>query len=110
VPQLGTKVAAPREAMSERIAIAEMIAALESASADCVSGSGCQRLLEKCLQSVRSLQTGEFAGSAERAARARSAAQMLRDASLQNGCQMQPSMEDARRCMTYMLFAILQRQ
>jgi hypothetical protein len=93
--------------MSDCVAIAAMIAALETASADCAPGSECQRLLEKCLQTVRSLDTGEIMGPAERAARARTAAQMLRDASRQNGCQIRPSMEDARRSMTSMLFAIL---
>ena len=96
------------QTMSERAAIAAMVAALEIASADCVPGSECQRLLEKCLRTVRTLEAGECAGSAERAARARSAAQMLRDASLQNGSQIQSSMEDARRNMTNLLFAILQ--
>ena len=94
--------------MREQPAIADMVAALKTALADCVPESECRRLLEKCLRIVESLGTSETSDSATRVVRARKAAQMLRQASLKTGCQNQPSMEAARRVMTSMLFAVTQ--
>jgi hypothetical protein len=94
--------------MREQPAIADMIAALKTALADCVPGSQCRRLLEECLRIVESLGTSETSEPAVRVARARKAAQMLRQASLKKDCQNQPSMESARRVMTSMLFAVTQ--
>ena len=96
--------------MHEHLAIEDMAAALKTALADCVSGSECQRLLEECLQIVDSLGASEASQFAVRVARARAAAQKLRQASLQPCCRNRPSMENARHAMTSMLFAITQTQ
>ena len=94
--------------MREQPAIADMVAALKTALADCVPGSDGRRLLEECLRIVESLGTSETSDSAMRVARARKAAQMLRQASVKTGCQNQHSMETARRMMTSVLFAVTQ--
>lgn len=96
--------------MNEQTAIADMVVALRKALADCPSGSECRRLLEESLQLIGSLGTNESSGTIARVAQARRAAQALRQASLQVCCQTQPSMENARRTMTIMLFAVVRKR
>jgi hypothetical protein len=94
--------------MQEQLAVSNMVAALRGALADCVSGSECQRLLEECLDIVDHPGITGIADPSGRLARARMAAQALRRASLQPSCADLPSMENARRAMSALLFEFAQ--